>query len=193
MIKALVVLFLAFGYIIMSNLPYIPGPEELYVISNRAHDIISLVDLLLLIGLPVGAIWVIVCLIKFHKIGWLPIIIFLSGFIVFCNKWYLEPQFRDHSRDRTIQEAAELLEKIESYRELQGYYPDSLKQLVHGSVNIMPTPSSMGIKEYTYKRVDDVFNYEIIIYNPLGTQKGRGEMPKLYDTGYKNWKYCNFD
>ncbi|MBN1213411.1 MAG: hypothetical protein JXA92_12630 [candidate division Zixibacteria bacterium] len=204
-IKIFIFLAFAFGYVVLNNLPYLPGPDNLYDFSNSAHDYIGMLGLLGLVAVPIGITWLVVRLVKVRKVAWWPVIFILSGILVLCNGRYIEPLFRDHARERSIREAGVLIRAIESYRNSEGFYPVELSQLIPEYIDSISVPSSMGSKEFVYRRTDETFevefyqnvimnfNIEVVVYNPLDRQESRGGIPFLYETGHEHWKYCILD
>jgi hypothetical protein len=162
-----------------------------------------------LIFIPIGIIWVIFGFIKKiknrgHKIKPLAIYFMLLPLIAVLSSVFLPHVMKNHSRNFVIKKANEIVKAIDSYKEKNGAYPDSLQQLIPTFFENIPLPGMIGIRAFVYKKDNEsynlefeqpinFFNYEIVVYDPEGNQKGRGEIPRLHDTSYSNWKYFIFD
>ena len=126
---------------------------------------------------------------------------------VYCyfNYFVVKEYLRESARNYAIEEAQGLVAAIEGYKVEKGDYPVSLSGLIPDYIDDIPQSKIIGIREFRYSRVDSIyelefgqnaisfFNREHVIYNPMGTQKGDGDMPELYETGFENWKYYIFD
>lgn len=111
---------------------------------------------------------------------------------------WLANQTRDISRNLAISNASTLIEDIENQFHEQGAYPEQL-------MTAQPSSRVIGIPAYHYRKTDKAytlsfnqnvilgFNYEVVVYDPLGAHKTEGELTTLYDTGRANWKYYIYD
>lgn len=156
-----------------------PGPNSLYKISQSSYSGVLLILFISIILVPI-----------FGNFYATTISDLLRGF----------------SRTYTINEAIDLIKAIENYEIDNNEYPESLSQLIPKYLDEIPKPKIIGVREFKYAKKDSIyelkfhqkvsllsFNIEVVIYNPLGKQIGRGEMPTLYETNKINWKYFIFD
>ena len=109
-------LAIAFLYLIAANLPYLPGPDEYYRVSNSTFNLLQILSILLLLGLPVGLVWTVIELIPKTRKFRFPLTLLVIPLFTYCNLIYFSSYIRDIARDRSIQEASELISAIESYQ-----------------------------------------------------------------------------
>ena len=104
-----------------------------------------------------------------------------------------------------INNADKLITAIETFQKKNGYYPDSINQLVPEHIKSIPKPGVMGISRYYYEKTKDNFNLtfyqnviigfnsEVVVYDPTDKHKAEGKLTTLYETGKDNWKYYIYD
>lgn len=185
----------------LNNLLYFPGSDSLYRIS---HYLYSAFNMLFIVLVFISLIWLILnLLLKWSKK--LPALILVISILLLFISPYISDYFRNSARERTIDEASQLISAIDRFHAESGNYPDKLSFLIPDYINEIPSPSTIGIPRYHYAKKDSTFelkfyqnvimsfNYEVVIYNPLGEHKGEGEMPQLYPTSKELWKYYIFD
>ena len=194
-------------FIVLTNLQFFPsfGVKWLYGFSQLAYNILSILNIpLILIGLIVlfSLIW---RLIARDKISKKIIMISIIGSIGLLNMYVFKPILGRTAINTSIRHAMPLINSIDAYQQDNLAYPDSLSDLIPNYLLKIPETGIIGIYDYQYKRIEDSyevcfyqndimsFNYNVVIYNPIGTHKGRGEIPVLKDTKYKNWKYFWLD
>lgn len=112
---------------------------------------------------------------------------------------------REISRPMAINNADKLITAIETFQKKNGYYPDSINQLVPEHIKSIPKPGVMGISRYYYEKTKDNFNLtfyqnviigfnsEVVVYDPTDKHKAEGKLTTLYETGKENWKYYIYD
>lgn len=190
--------------VLLTNLPFLPGPAILYLPAQLFYSLGMLVGILGFFLIPIGLVWTVWAFIKYPEprlskafaiLCWaLPATIFVSTF-------WLANLTRDMSRNLAMAKASALIEQVEKHYHEQGAYPEALEVLT------MDQPSSwvIGIPAYFYTKTDKAFtlsftqnvilsfNYEVVMYDPSGSHKAEGELTTLYDTGLDNWKYYIYD
>lgn len=204
-IKVLFIILSGILIIGLTNLLYLPGSDSLYSFSQLSYNIIGMISIIMIsIALPIGIVWALVYYVKKRNLEY-PLILIIVSIFSLINTVLLTKYFREFSREYTIEETEELISAIESYKISNTEYPENLKTLVPFYIDKIPNPKIIGIKQFTYSTKDSIyelefvqnyilnFNFEVVIYNPMSAQKGYGEMPLLYETGIKNWKYFIYD
>lgn len=190
------------GIIILTNLPFLPGPQFLYVPAQFFYNSAQLLGMIGLIIVPPGLIWTVRQFIKQegkHRLA--SILLWIIPLTVFLSTTYLSNKTRDFSRSFAIERAEKLIEEIEFFKQQKGFYPNSL---TNTGIKI-PSTGIIGIEDFYYKKNADnyelffhqnvflSFNFEIVTYNKNNSHSSKGEMKKLYETGYDYWKYEIFD
>jgi hypothetical protein len=190
------------GTIILTNLPFIPGPKFLSAPAQLFYNGGQIVGVLGLILVPTGIFWSVKQFRKPDKKRRLTsILLWIIPLTVFLSTTYLTDLTRDFSRSFAIKRAGVMIKEIEKFMKENGYYPDTLANTG------IQTPSTgiIGIDDFYYKKTNNHynltfyqnvilgFNYEIVTYDKTNNHSAIGEMKELYDTGFEYWKYEIFD
>ncbi len=203
-IKVIFILLAAIIIIGLINLLYLPGPDYLHFSSIIIYSIMQLVTGFLIFVLPAGIIWFLINKEKKKNLRY-PIILISFSIFLLINGFFLTKYFRDFSREYTIDESRDLISAIELYKLKNLEYPENLSDLTPIFIDSIPNPKIICVEEFTYSKKDSIYelvftqhvvmilNFEVVIYNPMGTQEGYGELPTLYETSVENWKYFIFD
>ncbi|PVY40527.1 hypothetical protein [Pontibacter virosus] len=190
--------------VLLTNLPFLPGPHLLYLPAQLFFSSGMFLGILGFLLIPIGLVWTIWAFIK-HPEPRLS-----KAFAILCwalpatalvSTTWLANHTRDISRNLAMSNAAELIERVEKHYQEQGAYPETLEQLAMDQ----PSPWVIGIPAYFYSKTDNAytlsftqnvilgFNYEVVVFDPSGLHKAEGELTTLYDTGLANWKYYIYD
>ncbi|SFT87787.1 hypothetical protein SAMN04489724_2504 [Algoriphagus locisalis] len=190
------------GIVILTNLPFLPGPNFLNTPAQLFYNGGQLFGLVGLVLVPFGLVWTVRQFINPEsKFKLAPILLWTVPFTVFLSTTYLSNLTRDFSRGFAITRANQLIEAIEKHKELNGQYPDSLS-----IVGIeKPSTGIVGINGFHYQGDPDHyeltfsqnvilnFNFEIVTYDQTNSHSAKGEMKELHETGFEHWKYEIFD
>ncbi|SDX51071.1 hypothetical protein [Aequorivita viscosa] len=187
---------------LVTNLPFLPGPNNLFRISQAIYDGSSMLALFGLVLIPIGLIWTIILYKKKEtKNRFASIILWALPLTLFVSTSYLSMLTRNFSRSIAIERAQTLIQELEDFKSVYGFYPDSL------TVAGLETPSTgiIGIEDFYYTKNDSSyeltfyhnvilsFNYEIVTYDNTDRHTAKGEIKELHETGYDHWKYEIFD
>ena len=190
--------------VVLTNLPFIPGPSILYLPAQIFYSAGTLLSILGLLLVPIGIVWTVR---EFRKsveprlVKAFAILCWALPIISFVSMVWVSEQTREMSRNIAIANASTIVEQVDRYYMENGKYPDEMNDLV------MTVPSSniIGVPAYFYTRTDKAytvsftqnvlfnFNFEVVLYDPTNSQKAEGELDTLYNTGRKNWKYYIYD
>ena len=199
-----ILIYILLGLIILTNLPFLPGPSFLNKPAQIFYNSGQVIGILGIILFPIGFIWMIIEFRK-HKREikklFISSLIWLIPLCFFISTNFLSPIFRNFSRNIAINNAADLIENIEKYNGENSEYPSSLD-----SVNFdQPNSWIIGIPEYYYVKNDDnfnisftqnvnlSFNFEVVVYDKNDMHVAKGELKDLYDTGKTHWQYYIYD
>jgi len=143
---------------------------------------------------------------KTYKISSIPLLTFTLPVFSFLTAIWLSDYVRTFSREMAIGKATPLIVAVEKFNKDKGYYPASLDELKKESyVKFIPSPWIMGIAQYHYQpngnsyivsfsqNVIMGFNFEVVTYDKNDNHKTEGELPTLYATNIKHWKYYIYD
>jgi phosphotransferase system glucose/maltose/N-acetylglucosamine-specific IIC component len=190
------------GTIILTNLPFLPGPNFLNAPAQLFYNGGQIFGMLGLLLVPFGIVWTVR---QFRttesKFKLAAILLWTIPLTVFLSTTYLSDFTRDYSRSFAIKRADKMIQEIEAYKKQNGQYPDSLE------IAGIRTPSTgiIGIDNFYYhgdfdkfeltfyQNVILSFNYEIVTYDKTDNHSANGEMKELYETGFVHWKYEIFD
>jgi len=190
------------GTIILTNLPFLPGPSILNVPAQLFYNGGQLFGMLGLLLVPFGIVWTVRQFRKTEsKFKLFAILLWTIPLTVFLSTTYLSNLTRDYSRGVAIKRADKMIQELKAYKEQNGQYPDSLE-----TVGIKtPSTGIIGIEDFYYQGDSDKFeltfyqnvilnfNYEIVTYDKADNHSTKGEMKELYETGFDHWKYEIFD
>jgi len=190
--------------LILANLPFLPGPDFMYGISKTSYHLIMLISFLTMLGIPFVLVWFLYGLFKRRKFYGVAAALTFFPSLGLLNTRYIADGARYLSRLQSISAAENLISAIEEYRQDVGWYPTSIEVMYPDYIEEIPEPPAMGSNEYYYRLNGPTyevsfhqsvtpFNWTVVVYNPMGTQEGEGDMRQLYETGVKNWKYYIFD
>ena len=199
-----IIIYILFGLIILTNLPFLPGPSFLNIPAQIFYNSGQVIGILGIVLVPIALIWTIIEFRKSKRNNrrvYISYLIWIIPLILFISTNFLSPILRNVSRNIAIQNAKSLIQNIENYKDKNGNYPSSLD-----SAKIQ-TPNSwiIGIPEYYYKRLDDFynlsftqnvnlsFNFEVVVYDKNNMHIATGELKELYETGKDHWKYYIYD
>lgn len=190
------------GSIILTNLPFLPGPNFLNAPAQLFYNAGQLFGMLGLLLVPFGIVWTVRQFRKAKEKFKLPaILLWATPLTVFLSTTYLSNLTRDYSRSIAIKRADKMIQNLEAFKVQNGQYPDSLETAG------IKTPSSgiIGIDDFYYQGDSDKFeltfyqnvilsfNFEIVTYDKTDNHSAKGEMKELYETGFDHWKYEIFD
>lgn len=200
--EILILIGILIGIVILTNLPFLPGPSFLNAPAQLFYNGGQLFAVPGLFLVPFGLVWGVK---QFRKpegkfklattlVATVPPTVFLSAF-------YLSSLTRDYSRGFAIEEADKIIQELEAYEDLNGRYPASLaiagiKILSTGIVGINGfhhKGHSANFKLTFYQNVILNFNFEIVTYDQTDNHSAKGEMKELYETGFDRWKYEIYD
>ena len=190
--------------IILVLSPFLPGPNSLSILTNLIYSLVQLGSIFGLLLIPFGLVWT-YKQIKNRDKNVFPILLWTVPLFTFIfSRWGAELA-REISRPMAIKNADKLITAIETFQKKNGYYPDSINQLVPEHIKSIPKPGVMGISRYYYEKTKDNFNLtfyqnviigfnsEVVVYDPTDKHKAEGKLTTLYETGKENWKYYIYD
>lgn len=136
-------------------------------------------------------------LIPFQKIY---VYLIFVPLVAFFGRKFMAFELSRISRNETIEQASVWINEIENYKQSTGQYPDSIHELK----TTLPQPRYMGIREFTYERVNETYNLsfvqwvdmgavqEVVVYSNTDTYNMKGYFAR-YDAPQPNWKYFWLD
>lgn len=190
--------------VLLTNLPFLPGPAFLYLPAQLFFSLGMFVGILGFLLVPIGLIWTVWAFVKYPEprlskayaiLCWA-----LPATVLACTLW-LANFTRDMSRNLAMNNATDMIEQVEKHHREKGAYPDTLEE----STMVQPATWVIGVPAYHYAKTNNAytlsftqnvilgFNYEVVVYDPSGNHKAEGELTTLYDTGLDNWKYYIYD
>ena len=200
--QILILVGMLIGTLILTNLPFLPGPNFLNAPAQLFYNGGQLFGMLGLLLVPFGIVWTVRQFRKTESKFKLPaILLWTIPLTVFLSTTYLSNLTRDYSRSFAIKKADKMIKELEVYKEQNGKYPDSLE------IGGIKTPSTgiIGIDDFYYQGDSDKFeltfyqnvilsfNYEIVTYDQSDNHSAKGEMKEMHETGFDHWKYEIFD
>ncbi|WP_037374061.1 hypothetical protein [Salinimicrobium xinjiangense] len=190
------------GIVILTNLPFLPGPNFLNTTAQVIYNGGQMMGILGLLLIPIGLILTIQQFRKSDKkIKIASLLLWSIPLTVLLSTSYLSYFTRDFSRSFAIKRTENLIKQIEAFKEEHGYYPEFLE---YAGIKT-PSTGIIGIGSFYYQgdsanyeltfyqNVILSFNYEIVTYDKTGRHSAKGEMEELYETGFDHWKYEIFD
>ena len=190
--------------IILVLSPFLPGPNSLSILTNLIYSLSQLGSIFGLLIIPFGLVWTFKQTKKRDK-NVFPILLWTVPLFTFIFSMWGAELAREISRPMAIKNADKLITAIETFQKKNGYYPDSINQLVPEHIKSIPKPGVMGISRYYYEKTKDNFNLtfyqnviigfnsEVVVYDPTDKHKAEGKLTTLYETGKDNWKYYIYD
>jgi len=190
--------------IILVLSPFLPGPNSLSILTNLIYSLAQLGSIFGLILIPFGLVWTYKQMKNRDK-NVFPILLWTVPLFTFIFSMWGAELAREISRPMAINNADKLITAIETFQKKNGYYPDSINQLVPEHIKSIPKPGVMGISRYYYEKTKDNFNLtfyqnviigfnsEVVVYDPTDKHKAEGKLTTLYETGKDNWKYYIYD
>lgn len=194
------------GLLIIS--PFLPGPSNgLVHLFFNAGQILGLFGIIII---PIGLTWTIREFNRRkknvnHRVDLNALITLTLPITIFLTSNYISDLAREFSRDFAINRTDKLIQSIETFKKVEGEYPDSLTELTPEFIASIPFPSIMGINQFYYERIGDNciisfhqnvslgINYEVVFFDQTDSHKAEGELTTIYDTGKKYWKYYVYD
>ena len=197
-IKIVIITFLTI--LILTNLPFLPGPNFLNGPAQLFFTIGQVVGMIGLLFVPIGIIWT--AIINAKKQELFRPLFFTAIFLApLMSLLFLTKLSRDFSRNIAVKNGNKLVRQIENYKIKNGNYPDFLDN----SIFYVPHSWIIGVEHYNYRKTDSSFelefnqnvlfgfNFEIVTFNNKNEQKTQGEQKTLYPTSDKKWKYEIYD
>lgn len=190
--------------IILVLSPFLPGPNSLSILTNLIYSLAQLGSIFGLLLIPFGLVWTYKQMKNRDK-NVFPILLWTVPLFTFIFSMWGAELAREISRPMAIKNADKLITAIETFQKKNGYYPDSINQLVPEHIKSIPKPGVMGISRYYYEKTEDNFNLtfyqnviigfnsEVVVYDPTDKHKAEGKLTTLYETGKENWKYYIYD
>lgn len=190
--------------IILVLSPFLPGPNSLSILTNLIYSLSQLGSIFGLLLIPFGLVWTYKQMKNRDK-NVFPILLWTVPLFTFIFSMWGAELAREISRPMAIKNADKLITAIETFQKKNGYYPDSINQLVPEHIKSIPKPGVMGISRYYYEKTKDNFNLtfyqnviigfnsEVVVYDPTDKHKAEGKLTTLYETGKENWKYYIYD
>jgi hypothetical protein len=190
--------------IILVLSPFLPGPNSLSILTNLIYSLSQLGSIFGLLLIPFGLVWTYKQMKNRDK-NVFPILLWTVPLFTFIFSMWGAELAREISRPMAIKNADKLITAIETFQKKNGYYPDSINQLVPEHIKSIPKPGVMGISRYYYEKTKDNFNLtfyqnviigfnsEVVVYDPTDKHKAEGKLTTLYDTGKEKWKYYIYD
>ena len=190
--------------IILVLSPFLPGPNSLSILTNLIYSLAQLGSIFGLLLIPFGLVWTYKQMKNRDK-NVFPILLWTVPLFTFIFSMWGAELAREISRPMAINNADKLITAIETFQKKNGYYPDSINQLVPEHIKSIPKPGVMGISRYYYEKTKDNFNLtfyqnviigfnsEVVVYDPTDKHKAEGKLTTLYETGKENWKYYIYD
>lgn len=190
--------------IILVLSPFLPGPNSLSILTNLIYSLAQLGSIFGLLLIPFGLVWTYKQMKNRDK-NVFPILLWTVPLFTFIFSMWGAELAREISRPMAIKNADKLITAIETFQKKNGYYPDSINQLVPEHIKSIPKPGVMGISRYYYEKTKDNFNLtfyqnviigfnsEVVVYDPTDKHKAEGKLTTLYETGKDNWKYYIYD
>lgn len=190
--------------IILVLSPFLPGPNSLSILTNLIYSLSQLGSIFGLLLIPFGLVWTYKQMKNRDK-NVFPILLWTVPLFTFIFSMWGAELAREISRPMAINNADKLITAIETFQKKNGYYPDSINQLVPEHIKSIPKPGVMGISRYYYEKTKDNFNLtfyqnviigfnsEVVVYDPTDKHKAEGKLTTLYETGKENWKYYIYD
>ena len=190
--------------IILVLSPFLPGPNSLSILTNLIYSLSQLGSIFGLLLIPFGLVWTFKQMKKRDK-NVFPILLWTVPLFTFVFSMWGAELAGEISRPMAINNADKLITAIETFQKKNGYYPNSINQLVPEHIKSIPKPGVMGISRYYYEKTKDNFNLtfyqnviigfnsEVVVYNPKDKHKAEGKLSTLYETGKENWKYYIYD
>ena len=190
--------------IILVLSPFLPGPNSLSILTNLIYSLSQLGSIFGLLLIPFGLVWTYKQMKNRDK-NVFPILLWTVPLFTFIFSMWGAELAREISRPMAINNADKLITAIETFQKKNGYYPDSINQLVPEHIKSIPKPGVMGISRFYYEKTKDNFNLtfyqnviigfnsEVVVYDPTDKHKAEGKLTTLYETGKENWKYYIYD
>lgn len=190
--------------IILVLSPFLPGPNSLSILTNLIYSLSQLGSIFGLLLIPFGLVWTYKQMKNRDK-NVFPILLWTVPLFTFIFSMWGAELAREISRPMAIKNADKLITAIETFQKKNGYYPDSINQLLPEHIKSIPKPGVMGISRYYYEKTKDNFNLtfyqnviigfnsEVVVYDPTDKHKAEGKLTTLYETGKDNWKYYIYD
>lgn len=184
--------------------PFLPGPSFLAGFTNIISSAAQLGGVFSLVIIPGGIIDSVRQARRSEK-SIVPILAWTLPLVIVVVSLFGSQAARKVSRTIAMARAEKIISAAEKYRQHYHYYPGTLETLVPTYLDKVPQPWVMGISSYDYVNKNDSydltfaqnvfigFNYEVVVYNPLGKHEADGETPTLYDAGRDGWKYYIYD
>ena len=184
--------------------PFLPGPNSLSILTNLIYSLSQLGSIFGLLLIPFGLVWTYKQMKNRDK-NVFPILLWTVPLFTFIFSMWGAELAREISRPMAIKNADKLITAIETFQKKNGYYPDSINQLVPEHIKSIPKPGVMGISRYYYEKTKDNFNLtfyqnviigfnsEVVVYDPTDKHKAEGKLTTLYETGKEKWKYYIYD
>lgn len=202
--KWIIVIAINLLTIILVLSPFLPGPNSLSILTNLIYSLAQLGSIFGLLIIPFGLVWTFKQTKKRDK-NVFPILLWTVPLFTFVFSMWGAELAREISRPMAINNADKLITAIETFQKKNGYYPDSINQLVPEHIKSIPKPGVMGISRYYYEKTEDNFNLtfyqnviigfnsEVVVYDPTDKHKAEGKLTTLYETGKEKWKYYIYD
>lgn len=196
--KFLIILF--FVLLLITNLPFLPGPNFLNGPAQLLFTIGQFIGLAGLVGVPFGLVWVVIAKTKQQSL-FRPLIFTIFFFTPLISMLLFTNWLRDMSRCIAIKNGNKLVQQIHNYKKQHGYYPGS----IHHSTFKIPHSWIIGIDDYNYTQTTNNFelsftqnvllgfNFEIVTYSDQKKHTTQGSLKTLYKTCDKHWKYEVYD
>jgi hypothetical protein len=155
---------------------------------------------------------------KFNPV---PIYLITIPLIAFLARVYLVGPVSDYSRSFAIKRSEVLIGSIEEYKNREGQYPESIRELETRYKTKIPNPFIMGILDFRYNKINDHYSIsfsqwlewgsleEIVLYDKDNLRNNlTGGYAKydygfdlcrvqgafaVRDTKYDNWQYYLVD
>lgn len=190
--------------VLLTNLPFLPGPSILYYPAQIFYSVGFLLGLLGILLVPIGLAWTISDFQKYKEprlVRAFSILCWALPIITFVSTVWISEHTRNFSRNIAITNATPLVEQVEDFYTENGTYPESVAELA----TQVPSSYIIGISSYFYNKTETAytvsftqnllfnFNFEVVLYEPNGAHKAEGELSTLYDTGRENWMYYVYD
>ena len=150
-----------------------------------------------------------------------PVYLFTIPLIAFLTRVFLLGPVSDYSRNFAIKRSEVLIAYIEEYKNKEGQYPQSIRELETTYKTKISSPFIMGILDFRYNKINDHYSIsfsqwlewgsleEIVLYDKNNLRNNlTGEYAKydygfdlcrvkgafaIHETSHDNWKYYLLD
>lgn len=199
----IIALCIWFGYTILANLQYLPGPNQLRNPASIAQFFSELFRFFIILS-PLGIAMLMIEVFKRKKITMYSIAICLLTMSFSVNHYVVAPVFQFIAGEYTIRESEFLLHAIDRHKSDSGTYPDSLQHLVPKYIEDIREPLIIDVSRYYWGNRDSAFSlsfvievgllrYRHFVFRPDTISTSEYQKVTYHKTTKQEWMYYEYD